>query len=119
MQLSASRKLESSNEMRCIFEKGKDAWNEVIPRNSKEVLGPAVFSADNGMPSSVNAWMSVVSPDPAECLGKRVEYLRAASASEGEADCKVVGSFPGDPEEVPEVRMDGKDFEGAGDVCFG
>lgn len=33
--------------------------------------------------------------------------VRATSATEGEANCELVGSFPGDSEKVPKVWMDG------------
>lgn len=62
--MGVRRKLEIIREMRLIFSRGRDAWNRtesrVMPRNSSDVLGPAVFSAGRGTPSSwnkeVRAW---------------------------------------------------------------
>lgn len=39
-------------EIRCTFLVGRDAWSEtelrVMPRNSRDVLGPSVFSRERG-----------------------------------------------------------------------
>lgn len=53
-------------EIRCIFSVGRDAWSDtelrVMPRNSRDVLGPSVFSGERGTPSSLKAEISVVRP---------------------------------------------------------
>ena len=47
-----------SKTIRWNFSVGRDAWSEtesrMIPRNSKELLGPSVFSEARGTPSSWN-----------------------------------------------------------------
>ena len=52
MQHGARRKLDIKRLMRFSFSTGSEAWNwfvlSVIPRNSRDVEGPSVFSADRG-----------------------------------------------------------------------
>ena len=53
--------------MRSTLSQGKDAWRErvpnVIPRNSREVLGLSVFSSERGTPSSEKTLVRVASPN--------------------------------------------------------
>ena len=62
-------------------------------------------------------WFVIVQQDPAECFGKRIEYFWAAFAPKDEAHGEVVCNLPPNAKEMPEVWVDGKDFECAGDVC--
>ena len=54
VQHGARRKLDIKRLMRVSFSMGSEAWNwlvsSVIPRNSRDVEGPSVFSADRGTP---------------------------------------------------------------------
>ena len=54
VQHGARRKLDVKRLIRFSFSMGSEAWNwlvsSVIPRNSRDVEGPSVFSADRGTP---------------------------------------------------------------------
>ena len=67
VQDGAMRKLEMRRQIRLSFSMGRGAWNElvssVMPKNSSEVDGPSVFSADSGTPRSANTAVSVAMPD--------------------------------------------------------
>ena len=51
-------------EIQCTFSMGRDAWSEtelrVMLRNSRDVLGPSVFSRERGTPSSLKAEIRVL-----------------------------------------------------------
>ena len=53
-------------EIRCTFSVGREAWSEtelsVMPRNSRAVLGPSVFSGERGTPSLLKAEIRVLRP---------------------------------------------------------
>lgn len=67
-----------------------------------------------------NGWDSDnVQQDPTKSLGEGIEDAWATSAPESEADGEVELGLPPDAEHVPLGRMNGNDFEGIGDVCFG
>ena len=53
-----------SRAIQWVFSGGRDAWSEtesrVMPRNSKEVMGPSIFSGARGTPSSWNVVVTVL-----------------------------------------------------------